>query len=303
MTGGNCHARNVTHRSGDGAHRKQPQRKQLSRPFRWAGWSLAALAVAGIAFGGYRLVDQMTRPAQEPNLAAFVQSPAVQTADQAAAAWLDRQSDRLEDRATWLTLAGHALSDECAASAGVDGLFGHSLQPLVSCHRSDTWYFAARRRQQTEIRDLEKVLGHSGGWGRFASVPPGHAARPALPVTTGSWTGQGEKNWQPPGGRVVLSMIWVARKDQLAAAALGALSRVTADRIRYLHVSPPNLNAVTRRSFGAHRRVVVVAFDDSYFTSSGVSPANRSGPRSAGLGSLGRLAAVRRRDGRLASVT
>jgi hypothetical protein len=173
----------------------------------------------------------------------------------------------------------------------------------VSCRRTDTWYFATRRHQQAEIKALKKVLGRSGGWGRFTSVPLGHAARPVLPVTTGSWTGQGDKRWRPPGGRVGLSMIWVGHQGQLPAAALAAPARVTTGRVRYLHIVSPDLDAVTRLSFGARKRVVVVAFDDAYFTSTGLVPPARSAPRPHDPGPPGRLAALRRRDGRQASVT
>lgn len=257
--------------------------------------------MGGIAFAGFRLAYQMSAQTQEPDLAAFVRSRAVQAADHAAAGWLDRQSRRLAARASGLTLAGHAVSDVCGATAGVDGLFDQGLRSAVYCHRTDSWYFAARRHRQAEIRDLEKVLSRSGGWGRFASVPAGRAAHPVLPVTTGSLTGRVGRD-RPPGGRAGLSLIWVSRKDQLPAAALGAHSRVTGDRIRYLHVLPPDLDAVARRSFGAHRRVLVVVFDDSYFTGSGLAPSPGRHRAAARTRPPPWLAALRGRDGRPASV-
>ena len=85
--------------------------------------------------------------------------------------------------------------------------------------------------------------------------------------------GQAPAGPRPPGGKVGLELIWVERRQELAAAVLGTqLSQASADRVRYLQVLRPDLGDVARKGFGPHRHVLVMSFMDSYFAGHSLTP-------------------------------
>jgi hypothetical protein len=238
---------------------------------RWAAWLLAGVAVAALAFGGFHLLGQVVRGAPEPDLAAFASSSLVRTNDKLAGAWLRRQADRFAGQATWLTLAGHGLADECSGSGGGAGMLGGSVGASVSCQRADTWFFAVPGDKAARLAHVEQILSKTDGWGKFTDVPVGAASPPVLAVTSAAWVGPAGP--RPPSGKVGLDLIWVERQQELAAAVLGAqLSQASADRVRYLQVLRPDLGDVARKGFGPHRHVLVVSFVDSYFAGHSLTP-------------------------------
>jgi hypothetical protein len=246
---------------------------------KWAAWLLAAAAAAALAFGGFHVLDQAVRGAPEPDLAAFASSAQVRASDMLASSWLRQQQARLTRRTPWLTQAGHALADECSGSGGGGGVLSGGIGASVSCQRTETWFFAAPGGKRDTVARLERILRTADGWGMFTSVPVGAASPPVLPVISADWVGPAGS--RPPGGKVDLDLIWVDRGNQLPAAVLGAQqSQFNADRIRYLHVLRPDLGAIARASFGAHRHVLVVSFVDSYYAVRSLTPP----PSSSGRG-------------------
>jgi hypothetical protein len=232
---------------------------------RWAAWLSAGIAVIGLAAAGLWWLGRVVRSPSAPDLAAFSGSAVVQTDDERAARWLTAEGSRLTGRrVSWLTLAGHALVDECAGSGG-------GISASVACERTDTWYLAVVGGQRAEQGNLERILHRADGWGRFSTVPRGSASPPVMPMTTAEWVGPAGP--APPAGKIGLDLIWVASRQELAAAALGSTqSQTAADRVTYLAVIRPDLAGVARRSFAVRRHVVVVSIEDSYFFSTSPTP-------------------------------
>jgi hypothetical protein len=238
---------------------------------RWTAWLSAVLAVAVLAVAGIWWLGRAVRTPSAPDLTAFSKSTVVRTADARAAQWLQQEASRLTSRARWLTVVGHALVDECSGSGRGGGLFGGGIAAGVSCERTDTWFFAVAGGAVDDMGRLERVLARTDGWGRFTPVPTGSATPPVMPMTTAAWVGPAGP--RPPGGKVELDLIWVASRQELAAAALGAAqSDATADRVSYLLVIRPNLAGIARHSFSSDRHVVVASIADSYFFSTRLTP-------------------------------
>lgn len=259
------------HRPGGSAHGSRA-RSRAGAVARWAAWLSAGLAATGLVIAGGWWLGRAVRTPAAPDLTAFSRSAAVRTDDKRAAQWLQAEASRLTGRARWLRVAGHALVDECAGSAGGGGgLYGGGISVSVSCERTDTWYFAVAGAERARVRTLERVLRQTDGWGRFATVPRGSASPPVMPMTTAAWIGPAGP--APPGDKIGLDLIWVASEQELAAAALGSTrSQVTADRVSYLLVIRPDLAGVSLQSFAAHRHVLVVSINDSYFFSTSRTP-------------------------------
>jgi hypothetical protein len=174
-------------------------------------------------------------------------------------------------RAGWVTVSGQAVVDQCAGSAPGGGLFGGGISASVSCERTDTWFLAVAGGEYSQESRLERVLRQSDGWGRFGTVPPGSASPPVMPMTTADWIGPAGP--PPPTGKTGLDLIWVASKQELSAAALGSSQpQIAADRVSYLSVIRPDLARIARESFAAHRNVLVVSIEDSYFSSTSLTP-------------------------------
>jgi len=238
---------------------------------RWAAWLSAGIVVAGLVMAGVWWLGQAVRAPSAPDLAAFSNSTAVRTEDQGAAHWLQVDAARLTSRARWVQAVGHARVDECSGSGRGGGLFGGGISASVSCERTDTWYLAVAGGAPADQGKLERILHQADGWGRFTAVPKGTASPPVLPTTTAQWVGPAEP--PPPHDKIELELIWVASRPELASAALGAAqAQVAADRVRYLVVIKPDLAGVARRSFAAHRHVLVVSISDSYFYSTTLKP-------------------------------
>lgn len=247
---------------------------------RWIAWLSAGIAAIGLAAAGIWWLGRAVRTPSAPDLAAFSGSAVVQTDDKLATRWLTTEGSRLTGRgASWLRLAGHALVDQCAGSGGGGGLFGGGISASVSCECTDTWYLAVTGGERAGQRHLERVLHRADGWGRFTTVPRGSASPPVMPMATADWVGPAGPP-PPPGGKVGLDLIWVASRQELAAAALGSVqSQIAADRVRYLKVLRPDLADVARRSFAVHRRVLIVSIEDSYFFSTSPAPPRVVGVR------------------------
>ena len=262
----------VTHRTG-GSTQPARARSRAAAAVRRIAWLSAGIAAIGLAAVGIWWLGRAVRTPSAPDLAAFSGSAVVQTDDKRATRWLTAEGSRLTGRrAGWLKLAGHALVDECAGSGGGGGLFGGGISASVSCERTDTWYLAVDGGERAGQRHLERILHDADGWGRFATVPRGSASPPVIPMTTADWVGPTGPP-PPPTSKIGLDLVWVASRQELAAAALGsAQSQIAADRVSYLTVIRPDLAAVGRRSFAVHRRVLVVSIDDSYFFSTSPTP-------------------------------
>jgi hypothetical protein len=278
----------VTHRAGGIAQPAKP-RSRAAAVVRWAAWLSAGIAVIGLAAAGLWWLGRAVRTPLGPDLAAFSGSAVVQTDDVRAARWLTAEGSRLTGRrVSWLTLAGHALVDECAGSGGGGGLFGGGISASVACQRTDTWYLAVVGGQRAEQGNLERILHRADGWGRFSTVPQGSASPPVMPMTTADWVGPAGP--APPAGKIGLDLIWVASRQELAAAALGSTqSQTAADRVSYLAVLRPDLASVARRSFAVRRHVLIVSIEDSYFFSTSATP-----PRTVVGARYGALARAKR---------
>lgn len=236
--------------------------------------------MAALAVGGFHLLGQAVRGRPEPDLAAFASSSLVRANDKLAGNWLQQQAARFVREATWLALAGHGMADECSGSGGGAGMLGGGVGASVSCLRTDTWYFAMPGDKEADMDRLERILSETDGWGKFTDVPAGAASPPVLAETSAAWTGPGGP--RPPRGKVGIDLIWVERKSQLPAAALGAqVPQVSADRVRYLKILRPDLGEIARKGFGAHRHVMVVSFMDAYFAGTTLTP-----PAPAASGSI-----------------
>jgi hypothetical protein len=269
----------VTHRAGGRAHGTKP-RPRPGAVTRWAAWLSAGVVLAGLVAAGVWWLGQAVRAPSPPDLAAFSNSTAVRTEDQAAAHWLQQDAARLTSRARWVHLVGHARVDECSGSGRGGGLFGGGIGASVSCERTDTWYLAVAGGAPADQSKLERILHQADGWGRFAAAPEGTGSPPVLPTTTAQWVGPAEP--PPPHDKIQLELIWVARRPELASAALGAAqAQVTADRVRYLVIIKPDLAGVSRKSFAAHRHVLVVSMSDSYFYSTTLEPPGAARPGGA----------------------
>jgi hypothetical protein len=252
---------------------------------RWAAWLSAGIAATGLVIAGSWWLGRAVRTPAAPDLTAFSRSAAVRTDDKRATQWLQAEASRLTGTAGWLRVAGHALVDECSGSAGGGGgLYGGGIGVSVSCERTDTWYFAVAGAERAQVRNLERVLRQADGWGRFTTVPRGSASPPVMPMTTAAWVGPAGP--APPGGKIGLDLIWVASKQELAAAALGATqSQVAADQVSFLVVIRPDLAGISLKSFAAHRHVLVVSISDSYFFSTSRTPPGSKAPGAAGRAS------------------